>query len=242
MAQSSIEWTEMTWNPVTGCDKISAGCKFCYAEVMAKRLKAMGVEKYQNEFKLTIHENELATPYTWKKSKVVFVNSMSDLFHKDVPVEFIQKVFRVMKENPQHVFQVLTKRADVMLYYDKEGWLDWSHNIWMGVSVENEKAMKRIDLLRQSNARTKFLSCEPLIGPLPKLNLKNIDWVIVGGESGRKPRPMKKEWVLDIKQQCEKKDVAFFFKQWGGTNKKKTGNLLDGKKYLEMPEFEQEEL
>jgi protein gp37 len=232
----------MTWNPVTGCDKISAGCKFCYAEVMAKRLKAMGAEKYQNEFKLTIHEDELATPYTWKKSKVVFVNSMSDLFHKDVPIEFIQKVFRVMKENPQHVFQVLTKRADVMLYYDKEGWLDWSHNIWMGVSVENEKAMKRIDLLRQSNARTKFLSCEPLIGPLPKLNLKKIDWVIVGGESGRKPRPMKKEWVLDIKQQCEKMDVAFFFKQWGGTNKKKTGNLLDGKKYLEMPEFEQEEL
>jgi len=242
MAQSSIEWTEMTWNPVTGCDKISAGCKFCYAEVMAKRLKAMGVEKYQNEFKLTIHEDELATPYTWKKSKVVFVNSMSDLFHKDVPIEFIQKVFRVMKENPQHVFQVLTKRADVMLYYDKEGWLDWSHNIWMCVSVEYEKAMKRIDLLRQSNARTKFLSCEPLIGPLPKLNLKKIDWVIVGGESGRKPRPMKKEWVLDIKQQCEKMDVAFFFKQWGGTNKKKTGNLLDGKKNLEMPQIEQEEL
>lgn len=242
MAQSSIEWTEMTWNPVTGCDKISAGCKFCYAEVMSKRLMAMGVEKYQNEFKLTIHEDELATPYTWKKSKVVFVNSMSDLFHKDVPIEFIQKVFRVMKENPQHVFQVLTKRADVMLYYDKEGWLDWSHNIWMGVSVENEKVMKRIDLLRQSNARTKFLSCEPLIGALPNLKLKGIDWVIVGGESGRKPRPMKKEWVLDIKKQCEKSDVAFFFKQWGGTNKKKTGNLLDGKKYLEMPEYEQEEL
>lgn len=238
MAQSSIEWTEMTWNPVTGCDKISKGCKFCYAEVMAKRLKAMGVEKYQNEFKLTIHEDELATPYTWKKSKVVFVNSMSDLFHKDVPIEFIQKVFRVMKENPQHVFQVLTKRADVMLYYDKEGWLDWSHNIWMGVSVENEALMNRIDLLRQSKARTKFLSCEPLIGPLPNLNLKGIDWVIVGGESGRKPRPMKKEWVLDIKKQCENFDVAFFFKQWGGTNKKKTGNLLDGKKYLEMPEWE----
>lgn len=242
MAQSSIEWTEMTWNPVTGCDKISAGCKFCYAEVMSKRLKAMGVEKYQNEFKLTIHEEELATPYTWKKSKVVFVNSMSDLFHKDVPVEFIQRVFRVMKENPQHVFQVLTKRTDVMLYYDKEGWLDWSHNIWMGVSVENAKVMNRIDLLRQSNARTKFLSFEPLIGPLPNLKLKGIDWVIVGGESGRKPRPMKKEWVLDIKKQCEKSDVAFFFKQWGGTNKKKTGNLLDGKKYLEMPEYEQEEL
>ncbi len=242
MAQSSIEWTEMTWNPVTGCDKISAGCKFCYAEIMAKRLKAMGVEKYQNEFKLTIHEEELATPYSWKKSKVVFVNSMSDLFHKDVPIEFIQKVFRVMKENPQHVFQVLTKRADVMLYYDKEGWLDWSHNIWMGVSVENETVMKRIELLKQSNARTKFLSCEPLIGPLPNLELKGIDWVIVGGESGRKPRPMKKDWVLDIKAQCEKSNVAFFFKQWGGTNKKKTGNFLDGKKYLEMPEYEQKEL
>lgn len=235
MAQSSIEWTEMTWNPVTGCDKISAGCKFCYAEVMSKRLKAMGIEKYQNEFKLTIHEDELATPYTWKKSKIVFVNSMSDLFHKNVPIEFIQRVFRVMKENPHHVFQVLTKRADVMLYYDKEGWLDWSHNIWMGVSVENEKVKSRIDLLRQSNARTKFLSCEPLIGQLPDLKLKGIDWVIVGGESGRKPRPMKKEWVLDIKKQCEQYDVAFFFKQWGGTNKKKTGNLLEGKVYHEMP-------
>jgi len=242
MAKSSIEWTEMTWNPVTGCDKISAGCKFCYAEIMAKRLKAMGVEKYQNEFKLTIHEDELETPYTWKKPRVVFVNSMSDLFHKDIPLEFIQKIFKVMKDNPQHIFQILTKRADVMLYYDKEGWLDWAHNIWMGVSVEDEKVMKRIELLQQSNARTKFLSCEPLIGPLPNLNLKGIDWVIVGGESGRKPRLMKKEWVLEIKQQCENNDVAFFFKQWGGTNKKKTGNLLDGKKYIKMPEFEQEEL
>lgn len=239
MAQTNIEWTDMTWNPITGCDKISAGCKFCYAEVMSKRLKAMGVKKYENGFKLTLHEDELKTPYEWKKPRMVFVNSMSDLFHKDVPIEFIQKVFRVMKENPQHVFQVLTKRADVMLYYDKEGWLDWTHNIWMGVSVEDERVMQRIDLLKQSNARTKFLSCEPLIGPLPDLNLKGIDWVIVGGESGRKPRPMKKEWVIDIKKQCKKFDSAFFFKQWGGTNKKKTGNLLDGKKYLEMPEYEQ---
>lgn len=237
MAQSSIEWTEMTWNPTTGCDKISAGCKFCYAEVMARRLKAMGVEKYTNGFQLAIHEDELYTPYTWKKSKMVFVNSMSDLFHKDVPIEFIQKVFRVMKENPQHVFQILTKRADVLLYYDKEGLLDWTHNIWMGVSVESEKVMKRVDLLRQTNARVKFLSCEPLISPLPNLNLKDIDWVIVGGESGRTPRPMEKEWVMDIKEQCKKMDVAFFFKQWGGTNKKKTGNLLDGQKYLEMPEL-----
>lgn len=237
MAQSSIEWTEMTWNPTTGCDKVSAGCKFCYAEVMAKRLKAMGVEKYSNGFELSLHEDELKTPYTWKKSKMVFVNSMSDLFHKDVPIEFIQKVFRVMKENPQHVFQILTKRADVLLYYDKEGLLEWSHNIWMGVSVENKTFMKRIDLLRQTNARTKFLSCEPLIGSLPNMNLKGIDWVIVGGESGRTPRPMKKEWVVDIKEQCQNSDVAFFFKQWGGTNKKKTGNLLDGEKYLEMPEL-----
>ncbi len=236
MAQSTIEWTEMTWNPITGCDKVSAGCKFCYAEVMTKRLKAMGIDKYANGFELTIHEDELRTPYTWKKPRMIFVNSMSDLFHKDVPVEFIQKVFRVMKENPQHVFQILTKRADVLLYYDKEGFLDWTHNIWMGVSVENKTFINRIDLLRQTNARTKFLSCEPLIGALPEMNLKGIDWVIVGGESGRKPRPMKKEWVMDIKEQCKKSEVSFFFKQWGGTNKKKTGNLLNGKKYLEMPE------
>jgi len=235
MAQSSIEWTEMTWNPTTGCDKISAGCKFCYAEVMSRRLNAMSVEKYANGFELAIHEDELKTPYTWKKSKMVFVNSMSDLFHKDVPIEFIQKVFRVMKENPQHVFQILTKRADVLLYYDKEGLLEWTHNIWMGVSVESKTFLNRVDLLRQTNARTKFLSCEPLISPLPDLNLEGIDWVIVGGESGRTPRPMKKEWVMEIKEQCQKADTAFFFKQWGGTNKKKTGNLLNGRKYLEMP-------
>lgn len=237
MAQSSIEWTEMTWNPTTGCDKVSAGCKFCYAEVMSKRLKAMGVEKYDQGFKIRTHENELETPYKWKKSKVVFVNSMSDLFHKDVPIEFIQKVFRVMKDNPQHVFQVLTKRADVLHYYDSEGYLDWSHNIWMGVSVENKKVMNRIDLLRETNARVKFLSCEPLIGPLPEMNLQGIDWVIVGGESGRKPRPMKPEWVFEIKDQCLADDVPFFFKQWGGTNKKKTGRELDGRTWDDMPEI-----
>ena len=236
MAQSSIEWTEMTWNPTTGCDKISDGCKFCYAEVMTKRLKAMGLEKYDQGFKIRTHEHELETPYKWKKPRVVFVNSMSDLFHKDVPIEFIQKVFRVMKDNPQHVFQVLTKRADVLRYYDSEGWLDWSHNIWMGVSVENEKVTNRIDLLRQTNARVKFLSCEPLIAPLPNMNLKGMDWVIVGGESGRKPRPMNEEWVTDIKDQCQKADVAFFFKQWGGTNKKKMGRELDGRTWDEVPE------
>ena len=238
MAQSSIEWTEMTWNPTTGCDKISAGCKFCYAEIMSRRLKAMGVEKYANNFDLTIHENELNTPYTWKKPKIVFVNSMSDMFHKDVPIGFIQKVFKVMRENPQHVFQVLTKRADILRYYDSEGWLTWSHNIWMGVSVENQKAMHRIDLLRQTSARVKFLSCEPLIGRLPNMNLGGIDWVIVGGESGRTPRPMKEEGVTEIKDQCEKGETAFFFKQWGGTNKKKTGRLLEGKTWDEMPEVD----
>jgi len=163
------------------------------------------------------------------------VNSMSDLFHKDVPIEFIQKVFKVMKNNPQHVFQVLTKRADVLAYYDKEGYLEWSHNIWMGVSVENYKNVKRIELLRQTNARTKFLSCEPLISALPDMNLQGIDWVIVGGESGRTPRPMNEEWVQDIKLQCKNVDIAFFFKQWGGTNKKKTGRILDGTTYSEMP-------
>lgn len=237
MAQSSIEWTEMTWNPTTGCNKLSAGCKFCYAEVMSRRLQAMGVEKYKDNFKLRIHESELDTPYTWKKPKVVFVNSMSDLFHKDVPVAFIQRVFAVMKDNPQHVFQVLTKRADVLLRYDQQGLLQWPHNVWMGTSVEDGRVRHRIDLLRQTGARVKFLSCEPLIGPLPDMDLRGIDWVIVGGESGRKPRLMKPDWVLDIKDQCDRANVAFFFKQWGGTNKKAAGRELDGRTYDEMPEI-----
>lgn len=237
MAQSSIEWTEMTWNPTTGCNKLSAGCKFCYAEVMSRRLQAMGVEKYKDNFKLRIHASELDTPYTWKKPKVVFVNSMSDLFHKDVPVAFIQQVFAVMKDNPQHVFQVLTKRADILLRYDGEGLLTWPHNVWMGVSVEDGRVRHRIDALRQTGARVKFLSCEPLIGPLPDMDLTGIDWVIVGGESGRKPRRMDPDWVLDIKDQCERADVAFFFKQWGGTNKKAAGRELEGRTYDEMPEL-----
>lgn len=237
MSTSSIEWTEMTWNPTTGCNKLSAGCKFCYAEVMSRRLQAMGVEKYKDNFKVRIHESELDTPYTWKKPKVVFVNSMSDLFHKNVPVEFIQRVFAVMKDNPQHVFQVLTKRADVLLRYDQQGLLQWPHNVWMGTSVEDGRVRHRIDLLRQTGARVKFLSCEPLIGPLPDMDLRGIDWVIVGGESGRKPRPMKPDWVLDIKDQCDRANVAFFFKQWGGTNKKAAGRELDGRTYDEMPEI-----
>jgi len=233
MAQSSIEWTEMTWNPTTGCNKISAGCKFCYAEVMSRRLRAMGIEKYKDGFKLRLHEDALTIPGTWKSTKIVFVNSMSDLFHNDLPLNFIKKVFHTMNENPQHTFQVLTKRADVLLKHHRE--LHWTHNIWMGVSVEDSRVTDRIDLLTKTDARVKFLSCEPLIGPLPQLNLSKIDWVIVGGESGRKPRPMDVDWVLDIQQQCENSKVPFFFKQWGGTNKKKTGRELNGKTFNEMP-------
>lgn len=236
MAESRIEWTEMTWNPVTGCTKISQGCKFCYAEVMSKRLQAMGGEKYKNGFKVTLHDTALRIPYTWKQSKIVFVNSMSDLFHEDVPMDFIKRVFKVMNENPQHVFQVLTKRAERLLECNKE--LKWSHNIWMGVSVEDYRVIERIDYLRQTDARMKFLSCEPLIGSLPNMNLEKIDWVIVGGESGWTPRPMEPEWVLDILEQCEKANVRFFFKQWGGTNKKKAGRELNGRTYNDMPTIE----
>jgi len=237
MAKTKIEWTESTWNPITGCTKISSGCKFCYAEVMAKRLKAMGQEKYSNGFELTLHPETLNEPYSWKKHKMIFVNSMSDLFHKDVPIDYIQKVFRVIKENPQHVFQVLTKRADVLSYYDNEGWLEWPHNLWMGVTVEDNTVIHRIEKLRNTAARVKFLSCEPLLSPLKNMNLQGIDWVIVGGESGRTPRPMKEEWVIDIKEQCQRAQVAFYFKQWGGTNKKKNGRLLEGKKYDKMPNY-----
>lgn len=236
MAQTSIEWTEMTWNPTTGCSKVSQGCKFCYAEIMSKRLKAMGVEKYKDNFEVRTHYQELETPYKWKKSKVVFVNSMSDLFHEDVPLDFIQKVFKVMRDNPHHLFQVLTKRAERLEALNP--YLKWSHNIWMGVSVENHKVKDRINNLRETNARTKFLSLEPLIGPLTNLNLNGIDWVIVGGESGRNPRPMDADWVIDIQKQCEENEVAFFFKQWGGKNKKKNGRTLNGRIYDEMPEIE----
>jgi protein gp37 len=233
MASSSIEWTEKTWNPTTGCDKVSAGCKYCYAEVMTKRLESMGVPKYKDGFALRTHPEALKIPYSWRLPKTVFVNSMSDLFHKDVPLSFIKQVFDVMNDNPQHVFQVLTKRSDLLLAYSPE--LRWGHNIWMGVSVENQKVMHRIKDLQQTGARVKFLSCEPLIGPLPKMPLGGIDWVIVGGESGRKPRPMKEDWVLDILDQCQQADVKFFFKQWGGTNKKKAGRKLLDQTWDAMP-------
>ncbi len=234
MAQSSIEWTELTWNPTTGCSKVSSGCKNCYAEVMTRRLEAMGVAKYQDGFgKVRTHPATLNTPYTWRKPKVVFVNSMSDLFHKDVPTTFIQQVFKVMNDNQQHIFQVLTKRSERLL--EIEGDLNWTSNIWMGVSVEDEKVLDRIDHLSGTGAMIKFLSCEPLLGPLPNMRLDQIDWVIVGGESGHKARKMKESWVLDIQEQCTASQVAFFFKQWGGKNKKKAGRLLKGQTYDEMP-------
>lgn len=233
MAESSIEWTELTWNPTTGCSKLSAGCKFCYAEVMSKRLHAMGIEKYRNNFKITMHEDTLMDPFKWKGKRLVFVNSMSDLFHTGVSLDFIKRVFSVMNETPQHTYQVLTKRGDRLAEIAHE--LIWTENIWMGVSVEDDRVLDRIDGLRGTPAHIKFLSCEPLLGPLPKLNLKGINWVIVGGESGRKPRPMEETWVLDIRQQCKRKKVDFFFKQWGGVNKKKAGRLLEGRVYNAMP-------
>ena len=249
MAESNIEWTEMTWNPTTGCTKISAGCKFCYAEVMSRRLHAMGMKKYKDVFKLRIHEEDLNTPYKWKKPKVVFVNSMSDLFHKDVPLEFIKKVFKVMNENPQHTFQVLTKRADLVLEYSSE--LKWTKNIWMGVSVESEKVINRVDYLRRSGAKTKFLSVEPLLEAVASLNLRGINWVIVGGESGHNARPIKEEWIIDIQRKCLNRDIPFFFKQWGKTkfnpnpndptiskehkNHAKGGCSLKGKIYRSLP-------
>lgn len=233
MAQSSIEWTEMTWNPTTGCTKISAGCKYCYAEVMTRRLQAMGIEKYKDGFTVRTHEDSLHIPYSWKGSKVVFVNSMSDLFHPEVPFEFIVKVFEVMNNTPQHTYQVLTKRADRL--FEVHHKLNWTNNIWMGVSVEDKRVVDRVDFLRETNAKIKFLSCEPLIGPLASINLQDIDWVIVGGESGRKARPIHELWVWEIRQQCQEQGVAFFFKQWGGVNKKKAGRDLGGRTYDEMP-------
>lgn len=230
---SKIEWTEKTWNPTTGCDKISQGCKFCYAEVMTKRLTAMGKEKYKDGFEVRTHPKTLSEPLKRKKPTTYFVNSMSDLFHVEIPLSFIKDVFKVMNETPQHTYQVLTKRAERLLEVHEE--LNWTDNIWMGVSVEDNNVVDRIDYLRKTNAFIKFLSIEPLLEALPNLNLENIDWVIVGGESGHTPRPMEKDWVLDIRYQCIEADVPFFFKQIGGKNKKKAGRLLDGRTYDEMP-------
>ena len=233
MGKSHIEWTESTWNPLTGCTKISPGCKFCYAERMAKRLQAMSNPNYKDGFKLSLHEHVLNAPLSWKKSQIVFVNSMSDIFHKDVPFEFIEKMFDVMRKAYWHQFQILTKRSDRLLELDLM--IGWPDNVWMGVSVENTDYEFRINDLRLTGAITKFLSLEPLLGPLSNLQLNGIDWVIVGGESGPGCRPIRKEWVVEIRDQCVKKGVPFFFKQWGGTNKKKAGRLLEGRTWDEMP-------
>lgn len=234
MAQKSpIEWTESTWNPLTGCTKISPGCKHCYAERMALRLRAMGQRNYRNGFSLTLHESALELPLRWKKPQTIFVNSMSDMFHQRVPREFIGRAFDVMNRAHWHRFQVLTKRADRLANLSAE--LNWSGNIWMGVSVESEAYSTRIDYLRESGAMVKFLSLEPLLGPLDKLQLNGIDWVIVGGESGPGARPMMCEWVTSIRDQCVNAHVPFFFKQWGGVHKKRYGRMLEGRTWDEMP-------
>lgn len=232
--KSAIEWTESTWNPVTGCTKISQGCKLCYAERMAERLQAMGQPNYRNGFKLTLQPQMLELPLQWKRPQSIFVNSMSDLFHKDVPLGYIQRVFDVMRRANWHRFQVLTKRADRLAELDS--YIDWPANVWMGVSVENSDQLWRIDELRRTRAQLKFLSVEPLLGPLTDMELNGIDWVIVGGESGPRARPVEESWILEIRDQCRRAQVAFFFKQWGGRNKKRTGRLLEGRTWDEMPD------
>ena len=239
---SGIEWTEATWNPTTGCDPVSPGCDNCYALTLAKRLKAMGSKKYQADgdprtsgpgFKLTLHPEVLDLPRSWREPRVVFVDSMSDLFHPDVPVEFIRQVFDVMGETPLHTYQILTKRSQRLRKLASE--LDWPSNVWMVVSVENDHYKFRISQLRQVPAAVRFLSLEPLLGPLPNLDLTDIDWVIVGGESGPRARPMEQRWVEEIRDQCAVARVPFFFKQWGGRTPKAGGRELNERTWNEMP-------
>jgi len=239
---SGIEWTEATWNPTTGCDRVSPGCDNCYALTLAKRLKAMGSEKYQEDgdprtsgpgFKLTLHPEVLDLPKSWRHPRVVFVDSMSDLFHPEVPLDFLYQVFDVMNETPQHTYQILTKRSQRL--EKVAGELDWPSNVWMGVSVESDRYRFRINQLRRVPAAVRFLSLEPLLGPLPDLDLTDIDWVIVGGESGPKARPMEQTWVEDIRDQCARARVPFFFKQWGGRTPKAGGRELSKRTWDEMP-------
>ncbi len=235
MSKSKIEWTDNTWNPTTGCTKISSGCTNCYAEKMSYRLQKMGNPKYRDGFNISIHPNSLCEPSGWKKPSMVFVNSMSDIFHESIPFSFIEQVFKVMNENQMHVFQVLTKRSKALNEYSKH--LTWTKNIWMGVSIEDGNQLYRMEDLKKTDASIKFLSCEPLLADLGKLNLESINWVIVGGESGSGSRPMDETWVQNILNQCNKQNAPFFFKQWGGFNKKKNGRLLNGRTYSEMPEI-----
>jgi protein gp37 len=233
-ANSHIEWTEATWNPVTGCTKISAGCKNCYAERLSIRLQLMGNERYQNGFRLMLHKDVVDLPRSWRSGRMIFVNSMSDLFHRDVPLEFIERVFQTMRECPQHVFQILTKRSERLQKLATQ--IDWPSNVWIGVSVENAAVLSRVDDLRIVPAAVRFLSCEPLIGSLAGIDLRGIHWVIVGGESGPHSRSMNIEWVREIFRECRKQKVPFFFKQWGGVRKDLTGRLLGGRTYDEMPD------
>ena len=241
MKTTKIEWTDKTWNPITGCTKYSAGCAHCYAETMSRRLHAMGVAKYQREFELTLHEDNLQEPLSWRKAHNIFVCSMSDLFHEKVPFEFIDKVMATIRQTPQHRYQILTKRAERMAEYFETRAVP--ENVWVGVTVEAESSKQRIDCLRQIPASVHFLSCEPLLESLGQIDLKGIEWVIVGGESGPQARPMKEEWGLDIMSQCERQGAAFFFKQWGTwgrdgvkRNKHANGKLLNGRVRQEMPE------
>jgi protein gp37 len=231
--KSRIEWTHSTWNPVTGCSKVSPGCDHCYADRMAKRLQAMGVAKYKNGFEVTLHPDVLEAPLRWTKPQIIFVNSMSDLFHEKVPFEFVQQIFDVMRRADQHIFQLLTKRSKRLVRYAPK--LDWPENLWMGVTVESETYQFRIDDLRKVPSAIRFLSLEPLLGPLSQLDLTDIHWAIVGGESGPGARPIKKEWVEEIRRQCRLQKTAFFFKQWGGVNKKEAGRMLNGRTYDAMP-------
>ncbi len=231
--RSAIEWTESTWNPVTGCTKVSPGCKHCYAERMAKRLQAMRQPNYRDGFRLTVQPQMLDLPLPWRKPQTIFVNSMSDLFHEAVPLQYVKRVFDVTRRAHWHRFQILTKRSRRLAELAPH--LDWAPNVWMGVSVETAAYLSRVDDLRAAAAAVRFLSLEPLLGPLPDLDLTGIDWVIAGGESGPRARPMDPSWVVGIRDQCRRARVPFFFKQWGGTNKKKAGRLLDGRVWSEMP-------
>ena len=230
---TTIEWTEMTWNPVTGCTKVSQGCKHCYAERMARRLEAMGSDRYRNGFQVTLHPDLLDVPRRWRQPRVVFVNSMSDLFHDDIPLAYIERVFETMRDCPHHTFQVLTKRSERLVELAPQ--LPWPANVWIGVSVEHTRVIQRVRDLQRVPAAVRFLSLEPLIGPLDALPLDGIHWAIVGGESGPKARPMRKEWVTSIFRQCRAARVPFFFKQWGGVRKDLTGREFNGRTYNEMP-------
>ena len=234
--KSAIEWTDATWNPVTGCTKISTGCDHCYAATLALRLQRMGVEKYRNGFAVTLHPEALQQPYQWRSSRRVFVNSMSDLFHARVPKHFVVQVWEVMRDCPQHTFQILTKRPERMARFTAQ--YPAPSNVWLGTSVEDQQVTNRIDRLREVHAQIRFLSCEPLIGPLPNLDLAGIHWVIVGGESGFGHRPMNPNWVRDIRDQCGRSHVCFFFKQWGGPTPKSGGRMLDGSTWDEFPHID----